>query len=359
MSAENLTQDVLYNDWLRSLKQQVRQSQLKAKVAVNHALISLYWELGKQIIEKQTGSVWGSGFLGQLSKDLQKEFPEMSGFSKRNLELIRQWYLFYAEGLITKQAVSQMDTIKQWMNFVDKLSLIPWGHHVKLVQKIADPMQALFYIEKCAKNNWSRAVLDYQISTDLFGRSGKAVNNFTNTLPAVQSDLAREIFKDPYHFEFLGFSQQMAEYELENGLIEQISKLLLELGKGFAYLGRQFQLNVGNKTYRLDLLFYHTQLRCYVNIELKVSEFKPEYVGKLNFYVSAIDQLLKNESDNPTIGILLCKTKDDFEVEFSLRDIAKPIGVSEYRYAELPESIKSGLPSKGEFQRVLMSEEKK
>ncbi len=283
----------------------------------------------------------------------------MSGFSKRNLELIRQWYLFYAEGPFAKQAVSQMDTIKEWMNFVERLSLVPWGHHVKLIQKVSDAAEALFYLDKCAENNWSRAVLEYQISTDLYKRSGKAINNFSNTLPAVQGDLAREIFKDPYHFEFLALSQKMAEAELESGLIEQISKLLLELGKGVAYLGRQFELIVGQKSYRLDLLFYHTQLRCYVNIELKVSEFKPEYIGKLNFYVSAIDQLLKNESDNPTIGILLCKNKDDYEVEFSLQAIGKPIGVSEYRYAELPENLKGSLPTVGDFQQVLKRVENK
>jgi len=349
-----------YRNWLFNLKERVRQTQLKASLSVNKELIVLYLNLGVQILEKQQHVKWGSDFLGQLSKDLCAEFPDISGFSKRNLELMRQWVLFYnpvlssytkqlvsqmddSDAVIAKQAVSQFQQINN--EIVDSFARLPWGHHILIVQKIKNPNEALFYIGKTIENNWSRSVLEYQIETNLFQRQGNSVTNFKNVLPALQGDLAHALLKDPYNFEFITLGEQAKEKDLENKLIQHISQFLLELGKGFAYMGKQFLLRIGKKEYRTDLLFYHTKLKCYIVIELKYKEFEPEFIGKLNFYISAVNELVKDPTDNATIGILLCKNKDNYEVEFALRDVNKPIGVSEYRYTELPENIKMELPT--------------
>jgi predicted nuclease of restriction endonuclease-like (RecB) superfamily len=366
----NLIIDSDYKNWLYTLKENVKKSQIKASLSINKELLMLYLDLGIQIIEKQQTSNWGSNFLGQLSKDLQADFPAMTGFSKRNLELIRQWTSFYfsdfsiakqaasqlSEGdfSITKRPVSQIDEadfsiakqVVSQLQLPDNESFfsIPWGHHLLIIRKIKNTREACFYIEKTVENNWSRAVLEYQIETNLYKRQGGAITNFKNVLPQTQSDLANALLKDPYHFEFLALSETAKEKDLERKLIQHISQFLLELGKGFAYMGQQYLLKIGNKEYRTDLLFYHTKLKCYIVIELKFQEFEPEFIGKLNFYISAINEFVKDETDNPTIGILLCKNKDNYEVEFALKDINKPIGVSEYRYTELPENIKQGLP---------------
>jgi len=349
-----------YRNWFVELKLTIKKSQIKAALAVNSELIQLYWNLGIEIIEKQEYASWGSGFLNTLSKDLQREFPAISGFSKRNLELIRQWVHFYNTDnlLIAKQAVSQLDgaeleTSKQVVSQFISFYQIPWGHHILIIQKIKNRNEAFFYISKTVENNWSRSVLEYQIETNLYHRQGKAITNFKSSLPAIQGDLANALLKDPYNFEFITLAEQAREKDLELKLVQHISQFLLELGKGFAYMGRQFLLKVGSKEYRTDLLFYHTRLKCYIIIELKHVEFEPEFVGKLNFYISAIDDLVKDASDNPTIGILLCKNKDNYEVEFSLRDINKPIGVCEYRYKELPENIKQSLPTLEELTNEL------
>ena len=295
-----------------------------------------------------------------MSKDLQTEFPGISGFSKRNLETIRQWVQFYnfvrtsntkqvvsqienPNVIIAKQPVSQLQYIDN--EIIDGFFKIPWGHHILILQKIKERNEAAFYIRKTIENNWSRSVLEYQIETNLFNRQGKAITNFDYTLPVVQSDLANAMLKDPYNFEFITLTEQAKEKDLELKLIQHITQFLLELGKGFAYMGRQFLLKVGSKDYRTDLLFYHTKLKCYIIIELKTKEFEPEYIGKINFYISAINELVRDGSDNPTIGILLCKNKDNYEVEFALKDIHNPIGVSEYRYTELPENIRKSLPT--------------
>lgn len=362
-----------YRNWFVELKLTIQKSQIKAALSVNSELILLYWNLGIEIIEKQAYARWGNGFLTTLSKDLQREFPNITGFSKRNLELIRQWVQFYkADSLpIAKQTVSQLDrpeheNTKQVVSLfnsadnkqVNSFYQIPWGHHILIVQKIKTLNEAIFYIAKTVENNWSRSVLEYQIETKLYHRQGKAITNFKNSLPAIQSDLANALLKDPYNFEFITMAEQAKEKDLELKLIQHISQFLLELGKGFAYMGRQFLLKVGSKEYRTDLLFYHTRLRCYIIIELKHVEFEPEFVGKLNFYISAIDELVKDAADNPTIGILLCKNKNNYEVEFALRDIHKPIGVSEYRYKELPENIKQSLPTLEELTYELRRFEK-
>jgi predicted nuclease of restriction endonuclease-like (RecB) superfamily len=359
-----------YSIWLSQIKEKVRLSQIKASLSINKELISLYINLGVQILEKQEYAKWGENFLGQLSKDLRSEFPDISGFSKRNLELIRQWTTFYLPLLLqnTKQAVSQIhesntQITKQLVSqlqiadnkSIDAMLNIPWGHHILIIQKIKNTDEALFYVAETIENNWSRSILEYQIETNLYKRQGAAISNFKNVLPLPQSDLANELLKDPYNFEFISLGEKAKEKELEQKLVQQISKFLLELGKGFAYMGQQFQLKVGNKEYRTDLLFYHTKLKCYVVIELKYKEFEPEFIGKLNFYISAIDQLVKDEADNATIGILLCKNKDNYEVEFALRDINKPIGVSEYRYKELPDTIKQAFPTLKQLTEELKS----
>jgi len=330
-----------YRDWLSDIKRRIQNAQLKAATAVNTALLEFYWSLGADILEKQRNTVWGSGFLKQLSADLMAEFPDMKGFSLNNLQYIKLWYSFYCDSLpnyrtarstITKQPVSQ-------------LLQIPWGHNLTIISKCKTVEQALFYVRKTIENNWSRSVLTHQIESNLVARQGKAITNFKQTLPAPQSDLAREIIKDPYNFDFLTLAEQHSEKELEKELIDHIARFLMELGAGFAYLGKQISLQVGEREFFRDLLFYHTHLHCHVVIELKVVEFEPEHAGKLNFYIKAVDEQLRGKGDQPTIGILLCKSKDKVVAEYALSDIHKPMGVSEYELTPaLPDELKSSLP---------------
>ena len=356
-----------YSNWISELKSSIKNRQIKAAIAVNSNLILMYFDLGKQIAEKQLNTHWGTGFIDQLSNDLKSEFPEMGGFSSYNLRFCKTFYTFYSQGDFWEQAVPKLENNEStiWEQVVPKLEndiyfidynqifKIPWGHHILILKKIKEFQEAIFYINKTIENNWSRAVLEYQIETNLFNRQGKAITNFESTLPEIESDLAKELLKDPYNFEFLLLSEQAKEKDLEQQLIVHISKFLLELGKGFAYMGRQYLLKVGSKEYRTDLLFYHTKLKCYIVIELKFKDFEPEFIGKLNFYVSAVNELVKDDSDKPTIGILLCKSKDNFEVEFALKDINKPIGVSEFNYIQLPEEIKKELPTMAQFEHEL------
>ena len=348
-----------YRNWLVELKSTIKQRQIKAAISVNSELIRLYWDMGRQIVEKQQNTSWGSGFIDQLSKDLKEEFPQMKGFSKRNIELIKQWYLFYSESFVfAKQLVSQIQSVEFEIDdrntafnnqsraeFTKGLYQIPWGHHIMIVQKVKNTDEAHFYINETISNNWSRSVLEYQIETDLYHRQGKAITNFELTLPNVESDLANALLKDPYNFDFLTLSTKVKEQELEYQLVQHITQFLLELGKGFAYMGRQFKFVVGGKEFRTDLLFYHTRLKCYVVIELKLSEFEPEYLGKLNFYLTALNVLVKSEDDKPTIGILLCKHKNNVVVDFALKDINKPMGVSEFTYKELSLEIRNAMPT--------------
>ncbi len=339
-----------YRDWLIDIKLRVRSAQLKAATAVNTALLEFYWSLGADIVEKQKNAAWGSGFLEQLSKDLMAEFPDMKGFSYRNLRAIKQWYLFYSQDNTKWQQavakVEQLTVTPKWQQPVAILAQIPWGHNLAIISKCDSVEQAFFYVRKTLENNWSRSVLIHQIESDLFARSGKAVTNFEKTLPAPQSDLAREMIKDPYNLDFLTLTQDFNERELEKGLIDHITRFLMELGAGFAYVGKQVPLQVGERDFFLDLLFYHTRLHCYVVIELKVSEFEPEHAGKLNFYIKTVDEQLRREGDMPTIGILLCKGKDRVVAEYALSDIHKPMGVSGYELVRsLPDELKSALPT--------------
>lgn len=336
--------DQQYISWLRDIKLNIQRSQIKASVSVNTELIKMYWYLGKEISEKQEKSVWGSGFIDQLSKDLKAEFSEMSGFSSKNLRYCKSFYEFWQQAVANLQInENQLDIFK-----------IPWGHNIMILQKVKSEGEAHFYVEQTIENNWSRAVLEYQLETKLHERQGNIVSNFRNTLPEIQSDLAQQLFKDPYHFEFLSISKRSKEADLERQLIKNITEFLLELGKGFAYMGNQYKLYAGSKEYRTDLLFYHTKLRCYIIIELKIGDFKPEYAGKLNFYLNVIDDTVKSEDDNQTIGIILCKSKDNIEVEYSIKNIQKPIGVGQYIYtSELPENLKSNIPSQKEWNSIL------
>jgi predicted nuclease of restriction endonuclease-like (RecB) superfamily len=342
--------DDAYKNWLTELKGRIQTSQIKAALAVNSALVLLYWELGRQIAEKQETAKWGSGLVDRLAHDLKLEFPDLGGFSKTNLIYCRKFFQFYRELSIGEQAVHQL----KMPNLVEKYCLqIPWGHNLVILKRLRDAESAIFYLKETIANNWSRSILEMQIESKLHERQGKAITNFEYTLPKPQSDLARQLLKDPYNFDFLTLEKDVQELELERKLVGNITRFLLELGKGFAYMGRQYPLKVGTKEYRLDLLFYHVRLKCYVVVELKTVAFEPEFVGKLNFYLSAIDGVVKDDSDQSTIGILLCKTKDNLNVEFALKDINKPIGVSEFSFQELPWEIQREIPTVAEFEAQL------
>ena len=343
MELENLKE---YKEWLKELKERLLKAQIKASVVVNKELHNFYWELGADIVEKQEKALWGSSFLNKLSKDLSEEFPNMKGFSSRNLNYIKKWYQFWNRAEILQRPIAEIK---------DVIFSIPWGQNIEIITKVKSHEEAFFYAQGTLEYNWSRPVLVHQIESKLYERKGKAINNFQNLLPATHSDLARDITKDPYNFDFLTLTANYNERELETGLVNHITKFLLELGQGFAYMGKQVKITVGTRDFYLDLLFYHVRLKSYVVIELKVTDFEPEHAGKLNFYIKAVDEQLRKDGDNPTIGLLLCKSKDKMVAEYALSDINKPIGISEYQLANiLPESLKSSLPSIEEIEAELM-----
>jgi predicted nuclease of restriction endonuclease-like (RecB) superfamily len=358
-----------YKKFFNEIKQWIKSSQAKAAIAVNSTLIQLYWNIGKLIAEKQTEHSWGAKVIEQLSRDLKTEFPSKSGFSRRNLFDTKRFYLFYSNE-IWRQAVAKLEipsnpdtplTLNQEtaedqpLTLVRQLvALIPWGHHLLILNKTSDPEEALFYIRQTIEHNWSRTILTLQMEQKLISRQGKGISNFKETLPEQQALIAQQMLKDPYNFSFLALEPQVQELGLEKQLTEHITTFLLELGKGFAFIGRQYLLKVRGKEYWLDLLFYHIRLRCYVVIDLKVTPFEPEYTGKMNFYLSAVDDLLKTDADQASIGIVLCKSKESFEVEYALRDMKKPIGVSEFILTEaLPDELKSNIPTVEEFEQEI------
>lgn len=353
-----------YTDFLAEVKSQIKSSQAKAALSVNASLIAMNWNIGKMIAENQALFEGRNDFIEQLAKDIQAEFPGIKGFSRTNLFSIRQFHLFYSQNSVQQlvglneadsNSVQQTVTLNEKTPEILKLlTQVPWGHHVLILTKVKDAEAACFYLQQTVENNWSRAVLTLHIEQNLYARQGKAVSNFTKTLPEQQAAVAQQMLKDPYNFDFLTLEPKVQELEIEKKLTEQITKFLLELGKGFAFIGRQYNLKIGEKDYYLDLLFYHIRLRCFVVIELKGVEFEPEFAGKLNFYLSAVDDLLKTENDGQTIGILLCKTRDKIEVEYALRDINKPIGVSEFTFTEiLPEDLQKEIPTVEEFETEL------
>jgi len=326
--------DEQYVDWIRELKNKIRSAQLKAAVQVNVAMLNFYWELGADIVKKQETSLWGEKLIDRLSRDLMDEFPDMKGFSRRNLMYIQKWYLFYSrDAQLVQQAVAL-------------ITQIPWGHNLAIINKSRSSKEAIFYVQKTIENGWSRAVLTHHIEKNLFKGQGKALTNFKVTLPSPQSDLARQTLKDPYNFDFLTLREKHDERDLEDALMTHMTKFLIELGSGFSFIGRQYRINIGGEEYAIDLLFYHVRLHCYVVVELKAVKFKPEFAGKLNFYVSAVDGILKTAQDKPTVGMLICKSKNKTVVEYALKDINKPIGVSEYRITQsLPKELALSLPS--------------
>jgi len=328
-----------YAEFLADLKERIRRARVKAALSANRELILLYWEIGRMILERQKKEGWGSKVIDRLAQDLRREFPDIRGFSARNLKYMRAFAEAYPDKEFVQQVAAQ----------------IPWFHHCVLLDKVKDPAERIWYIQQTIEHGWSRNVLVHQIESGLYHRKGKAITNFDRTLPAPQSDLAQEMLKDPYVFDFLGLTEGIRERELERQLIARIRDFLLELGVGFAFVGSQVHLEVGGEDFYLDLLFYHLKLRCYVVIELKTGEFKPEYAGKMNFYLSAVDDLLRHPDDKPSIGIILCKSKNKVIVEYALRDTNKPIGVSSYRLTRaLPEDIKGILPSVEELERELV-----
>ena len=331
-----------YKDWLNSIKQRVVAARMRVALAANSELIRFYWELGSQIDEKQQYSQWGDKIIQQLSADLQKEFPEIKGFSTTNLKYCLRFYQFFAElqpSPFGQQPVDQ----------------IPWGHNIQIFTKCTSLEEASFYISQTLEQGWSRDVLALQLKSRLHERAGKTISNFSRTLPAPQSDLAQQTLKDPYTFDFMQLTTPFNERDVEQQLTRHLTQFLLELGKGFAFVGRQYHLEIADNDYYLDLLFYHITLKCYVVIELKNKKFIPEYAGKLNFYLSAVDSLLKKDDDQPSIGLLLCRDKSNIEVEFALRDMNKPMGVSEYNLVEsLPDNLKGALPTVEEIERDLL-----
>ncbi len=319
-----------YDKFLRELKERIRSAQVRAAIAVNRELVLLYWQIGREILSQQQQQGWGAKVINQLAKDLKKAFPEMKGFSPRNLKYMRAFAEAYPHETFMQQLAAQ----------------IPWFHNCVLLDKVKDATERQWYIQKTIEHGWSRSILVHQIELRLYHRLGKATTNFDRTLPKPQSELAEQVLKDPYNFDFLSLGDKAWERELEKALIKHIRDFLLELGVGFAFVGNQYHLEVGSRDFWLDLLFYHYRLHCFVVIDLKVVEFEPEFSGKMSFYVSAVDDLLRQSGDNPTIGIILCKTKNQTLVEYALRDVNKPIGVSTYQLQDaLPENLQGSLPT--------------
>ena len=333
-----------YDAFLKELKERIQTAQLRASLTVNRELLGLYWQIGRDIANRQKQKGWGTKVVDRLAEDLRHAFPGIEGFSRTNLYRIRAFYLAYSDAKeIVPQLVGQM-----LVELPPAVLGLPWGHNVVLLEQVKDDAERLWYARAAVQHGWSRAVLVHWIESDLFKRQGKAVTNFERTLPAPQSDLARETLKNPYNFEFLTLQDEAIEAELESGLVAHIRKFLLELGAGFAFMGQQYHLEVGGEDFYIDLLFYHVKLRCYIVIDLKMTPFRPEYAGKMNFYLSAVDDLLRHPDDAPSLGIILCKAKNKVVAEYALRDLNKPVGVSSYvtkLVESLPAEFRGSLPS--------------
>lgn len=324
-----------YLSIIENIKHEINAAQYRAAVHVNADMLLLYYDIGCVINEHKT---WGSKFIDNLAADIRLAFPKSKGYSVRNLKYMAKFAETYAEREFVQQVVAQ----------------IPWGHNIVILDKVNNLEERKWYIKKSAQNGWSRNVLVHQIESNLYQRQvlAEKVSNFENRLPSPQSELAVQTMKDPYVFDFIAFNEDMLERDIEQALVRDVTRLLLELGTGFAFLGNQYHLNVGGEDFYIDLLFYNINLRCYVVIELKTGDFKPEYAGKLNFYLSAVDGILKKEQDNPSIGLLLCKSKNNVVAEYSLKDMSKPIGVSEYKItSSLPDNLEKQLPSIEDIQK--------
>ena len=347
---DSIIADGKYVEWLGELKQRYQRSQIKAAVQVNHSMLEFYWSLGRDIVALKAESQWGSGFFNQLSLDLKKIFPGESGFSVTNLKYMKRWYLFYFEQVTNRQQLIDELGGAKWhelsaeirqqpideLAFPDAFALVPWGHHIQVMSKSKSVDEALFYIKQTIANNWSLADLEHELKTDLFSRHSSALTNFSDTMTLPQQKLAQEVMKSPYQLGFLKLKQDHSEDDLEEALVKNITQFLLELGQGFAYVGRQMELVMPDgSTFVPDLIFYHTRLKCYVVVELKSVKFMPEFVGKLNFYVSAADELLKADDDKPTIGLLICREADKTTVEWAFRGLDRPLGVATYQIEQI------------------------
>lgn len=327
-----------YNSFLVDIKTQIKLSQQKAFNAVNQEMISLYFNIGKMIDTWQKELGWGAKVIDKLSLDILNEFPNMSGFSIRNLKLMVQFYKEYSNDEFVQPIVAQ----------------IPWTHNIILIQKIKDKNIRFWYMEQTLQNGWSKDILSLMIKSEVHNRTGSLVSNFSQILPPIESDLVQQSFKDPYRFDFLTITEPFRERELENNLIKHMEKFLIELGSGFAFVGRQYKLEIGDDEFYIDLLFYHLKLRCFIVVELKKGKFKPEYSGQVNFYCSAIDGILAQKDDKPTIGLILCQEKNEIVAEYSLKNMTQPIGISEYQLTEvLPKEFESSLPTIEEIEQEL------
>lgn len=334
-----------YKKFITSLKTKIRSAQIKGAIAVNKELIKLYWDLGKDIVEKQELEGWGSKVLEKVAKDLQNEFPGVEGFSRSNIFYIRSFYVAYAK---VQQLVGQFEALP--------IFSIPWGHNVLLIQKIKDTNERLWYASKVIEHGWSRSMLTIWMENNLYKREGKAITNFKAALPASQSDLAQQSLKDPYVFDFLTLHKEHLEKDLEDGLVTHIQKFLIELGQGFAFVGQQYPIKAGKQDLYIDLLFYHLKLRCYIIVELKAGKFDSRDAGQMSAYLSAVDDQLRNKDDQPSIGIILCRTKDNVFAEYVLRNFNRPIGIAEFEVKlveKLPKELKASLPTVEEIEAEL------
>ncbi len=361
--------DKEYVQWLAEIERRYRSAQIKAAVKVNSEKLQFNWELGRDLVLRKAEERWGAGVVEQLSLDLQAVFPESKGFSASNLWRMKQWYSFYSDcatieklaQVVRELQLAENHSIEKLARpvreFPSILGLVPWGHHIDIIARCKSLDEAIFYLSKTISGGWSRKALNDCLDTHLYESSGKAITNFSDKLPAPQSQLAQEITKDTYNFGFLTLPNGYDEERLESELERQLTRFLLELGTGFAYLGRQKQIVVAGKTRKLDMLFFHINLNCYIVIELKAVPFQPEFAGKLNFYVNAVDDLIKTPAQNPTIGLLICSNKDETEVRYAFSGISTPMGVASYSNVQIKE-IQQQLPSVEELKtRIRLLEE--
>lgn len=354
-----------YVQWRKNIEHLIDTAKLKTAISVNMGTLSLYWNIGKSILQKQEQEGWGKQVIEQLSKDLISRYPDDRGYSKRNLGYMKSFAMQYPDFPFLQVSLAKLKELPilqatlaklegEGKDFVQvPLAQISWYHHISLLPKVKDEAQRAYYITETAQNGWSRDVMLLQIDNGYINAKGHAINNFEQTLPPPQSDLARYIFKDPYNFSFIGTVALQNELDIEKSLTSKITDFLLEMGRGFAYIGRQYHISVDGDDYYIDLLMYHLKLHCYVVVELKAVEFKPEFVSKLNFYISAVDDLVKSPEDKPTIGLLLCRTKSNKKAEFSLRGITQPMGIAQYETEKLFADVASALPQIDEIEKSM------
>jgi predicted nuclease of restriction endonuclease-like (RecB) superfamily len=358
---------------LKEINARIQQAQTRAILAANAELVSLYWDIGRMIGQRQRRAGWGAGVIPRLARELRNELPEVKGFSERNIKLMVQFAHEYPDAFAASPAIGQLPVAQLPVVTIGQpavaqlpvvtngqlpVAQIPWAHNVLLMQRVKEPAARLWYMQQTLVNGWSRDFLLVMIKSEAHRRQGTALTNFNQRLPAPQSDLARQTLKDPYIFDFLTMEEPFHERELETNLLRQLERFLLELGQGFAFVGRQLHLEVGGSEFYIDLLFYHLKLRCFVVIDLKKGEFKPEYTGKMNFYLSVVDDQLRHEYDAPSVGLILCQDRNHIVAEYALRGVTKPIGISEYELTRaLPPILQSALPTVDEIEAELAGSE--